>query len=61
VGSVLAYLLWHGGMEFRTIFIGVEVVAFFAPISLVPIRESLKSTVGRLRPHLFGFSLISPV
>ncbi len=57
IGSVLAYLLWQGGMDFRNIFVVAGIVAFVALIPLIPVRERSRSPVCPLRP---GLSLISP-
>ncbi len=57
IGSILAYLLWQGGMEFRTIFVVAGIVAFVALIPLIPVRERDRSTTSSLRP---GLSALSP-
>ncbi len=57
IGSVLAYLLWKGGMDFRMIFIVAGIVAFVALLPLIPVKESFKSPSHCLRP---GFSSLSP-
>ncbi len=57
IGSVLAYLLWQGGMDFRMIFIVAGIVAFVALLPLIPVKERSKSPVSCLRP---GFSNLSP-
>ncbi|MDD5768844.1 MAG: MFS transporter, partial [Methanothrix sp.] len=57
IGSVLAYLLWQGGMDFRTIFVVAGIVAFVALLPLIPVREKSRSPVCTIRPDL---SEISP-
>jgi MFS family permease len=57
IGSVLAYLLWQGGMDFRTIFVVAGIVAFVALLPLIPVKERNKSPVNCLRP---GLSNLSP-
>ncbi len=52
VGSLLAYLLWQGGMDYRTIFLVAGSVAFVALIPLIPVKEVSRSPVGPLRPAL---------
>jgi MFS family permease len=57
IGSVLAYLLWQGGMDFRMIFVVAGIVAFVALIPLIPVKERSKSPVISLRS---GLSNLSP-
>jgi MFS family permease len=57
VGSVLAYLLWQSGMDFRTIFVVAGIVAFVALLPLIPVREHDRSQACRIRP---GLSALSP-
>ncbi len=57
IGSVLAYLLWQDGMDFRMIFVVAGIVAFVALIPLIPVKERSKSPVSCLRP---GLSNLSP-
>jgi len=56
IGSVLAYILWQSGMEFRTIFIVAGSVAFLALIPLGPVKESFRSPVSCLRPSVSSLS-----
>ena len=56
IGSILAYLLWQGGMDFRMIFIVAGIVAFVALLPLIPVKESFKSPVSCLRPSLSNLS-----
>ncbi|HOO53577.1 MAG TPA: MFS transporter [Methanothrix sp.] len=57
VGSVLAYLLWQSGMDFRNIFVVAGIVAFVALLPLIPVREEDRSHACRIRP---GLSNLSP-
>ncbi|MBN2251096.1 MAG: MFS transporter [Candidatus Altiarchaeota archaeon] len=57
IGSVLAYLLWQGGMDFRMIFVVAGIVAFVALLPLIPVRERSRSPICSIRP---GLSNISP-
>lgn len=66
IGSILAYLLWQSGMEFRTIFVVAGIVAFVALLPLIPVRErdksqacSLRSSFSNLSPDLEPFVLIA--
>jgi MFS family permease len=56
IGSVLAYILWQSGMEFRTIFIVAGSVAFLALIPLGPVKESFKSPASCLHPSVSSLS-----
>jgi sugar phosphate permease len=40
IGSILAFLLWQGGLDFKSIFLGAGLLAFVALIPLVPVKES---------------------
>lgn len=56
VGSAVAYLLWQAGMDFRTIFLVAGLVAFFALLPLVPVRERRRPPASCIRPHLSSLS-----
>jgi MFS family permease len=56
VGSVLAYLLWQSGMDFRNIFIVAGIVAFVALLPLIPVRDQDRSQAYPLRPSLSSLS-----
>jgi len=56
IGSVLAYLLWQGGMDFRTIFVVAGAVAFVALLPLIPVRDQDRSLTCRIRPSLSALS-----
>ena len=57
IGSIAAFLLWQGGLDFRSIFLGAGLLAFVALIPLVPVKESPRYPAGCLRP---GISDLSP-
>lgn len=66
IGSILAYILWQSGMEFRTIFIVAGIVAFVALLPLISVREReksqacpLRSSLSSLSPNLGPFVLIA--
>jgi len=49
IGSILAYALWKGGMDFRTIFLVAAVLAVAALIPFYKVKESARVPNGRLR------------
>ena len=56
IGSILAFLLWQGGLDFKSIFLGAGFVAFVALIPLVPVKESPRYPAGCLRPGIRDLS-----
>ncbi len=59
IGSALAYLLWQGGMDFRSIFILAGLIAIIALGPLIPVRETIKAP-SRNRGRDLGISSLSP-
>ena len=49
IGSILAYALWKGGMDFRTIFLVAAVLAVAALIPFYKVKESARAPNGQLR------------
>ena len=49
IGSILAYALWKGGMDFRTIFLVAAVLAVAALIPFYKVKESTRAPNGQLR------------
>lgn len=49
IGSILAYALWKGGMDFRTIFLVAAVLAVAALIPFYKVLESARAPNGQLR------------
>jgi len=56
IGSILAFLLWQGGLDFKSIFLGAGLLAFVALIPLVPVKESPRYPAGCLRPGIRDLS-----
>jgi MFS family permease len=52
VGSLLAYVLWQGGMEFRSIFLVAGILAVAALIPFFRVEESFRSPAARLHLSL---------
>lgn len=48
LGSAAAYLLWQGGMEFRSIFLVAGILAVVALIPFIRVEESFKHPGGQL-------------
>ncbi|NYT02102.1 MAG: MFS transporter [Methanosarcinales archaeon] len=55
-GSLLAYLLWQGGLSFQAIFLIAGVFAVVALAPFVLVRESFKSPQARMGLALSGLS-----
>ncbi len=49
IGSAAAYLLWQGGMEFKSIILVAGVMAIAAMIPFFRVKESFKHPDGQLR------------
>ncbi|MDF0593599.1 MFS transporter [Methanotrichaceae archaeon M04Ac] len=56
-GSIIAFLLWQEGLDFKSIFLGAGLLAFVALIPLVPVKEIPRYPAGCLSP---GISDLSP-
>lgn len=56
LGSAAAYLLWQGGMEFRSIFLIAGVMAIVALIPFFSVEESFKSRSRQLRLSISDLS-----
>jgi MFS family permease len=56
IGSILAFLLWQGGLDFKSIFLGAGLLAFVALIPLVPVKESPRYPTECPRPVTSGLS-----
>jgi len=56
IGSIAAYLLWQGGLDFKSIFLVAGLLAFVALIPLVPVKESPRYPADCLRPGISGLS-----
>jgi hypothetical protein len=56
IGSILAYLLWQGGLEYDAILLVAGVLAVLALIPFYRVRESYKSPSCELRLKLSDLS-----
>jgi MFS family permease len=56
IGSILAYLLWQGGLDYRSILLVAGVLSVLALIPFFSVRESHQSPCSEQGLSLFGLS-----
>lgn len=52
IGSIIAYVLWQGGMEFKSIFLVAGILAVAALIPFFRVEESFRAPVSQLRLNI---------